>query len=398
MNRDDFPILNSGVIYFDNGATTFKPKCVVEAVKSYYEDYTANAHRGDYDNSLRVDKMYEEVRNKVRNLINAEKDEEIVYTKGTTESINMVVFGYLAKKLKKGDEVLLSKSEHASNVLPWIILQEKIGIVIKYIPLREDFSLNDDLIENMINEKTKVISLAHVTNVIGDVRNLQKIGDICKKHNLLFIVDAAQSIGHLKVDVQECNVSFLAFSAHKMLGPTGIGVLYGKYDLLKEMDPLTYGGGMNAFFEADCSYELKDVPWKFEAGTQNIAGVIGMGRAIDYILEIGLDKIHQHEMKLKKLAIQELKKIPNIKIYNEKTESGIVTFNIDKVFSQDTAVFLNRFKIAVRSGNHCAKILKDEIGITNTCRASFYLYNTEEEVMALVAALKRQDEVYDHII
>lgn len=398
MNRDDFPILNSGVIYFDNGATTFKPKCVVEAVKSYYEDYTANAHRGDYDNSLRVDKMYEEVRNKVRNLINAEKDEEIVYTKGTTESINMVVFGYLAKKLKKGDEVLLSKSEHASNVLPWIILQEKIGIVIKYIPLREDFSLNDDLIEDMINEKTKVISLAHVTNVIGDVRNLKKIGDICKKHNLLFIVDAAQSIGHLKVDVQECNVSFLAFSAHKMLGPTGIGVLYGKYDLLKEMDPLTYGGGMNAFFEADCSYELKDVPWKFEAGTQNIAGVIGMGRAIDYILEIGLDKIHQHEMKLKKLAIQELKKIPNIKIYNEKTESGIVTFNIDKVFSQDTAVFLNRFKIAVRSGNHCAKILKDEIGITNTCRASFYLYNTEEEVMALVAALKRQDEVYDHII
>ena len=398
MNRDDFPILNSGVIYFDNGATTFKPKCVVEAVKSYYEEYTANAHRGDYDNSLRVDKMYEEVRNKVRNLINAEKDEEIVYTKGTTESINMVVFGYLAKKLKKGDEVLLSKSEHASNVLPWIILQEKIGIVIKYIPLREDFSLNDDLIENMINEKTKVISLAHVTNVIGDVRNLQKIGDICKKHNLLFIVDAAQSIGHLKVDVQECNVSFLAFSAHKMLGPTGIGVLYGKYDLLKEMDPLTYGGGMNAFFEADCSYELKDVPWKFEAGTQNIAGVIGMGRAIDYILEIGLDKIHQHEMKLKNLAIQELKKIPNIKIYNENTESGIVTFNIDKVFSQDTAVFLNRFKIAVRSGNHCAKILKDEIGITNTCRASFYLYNTEEEVMALVAALKRQDEVYDHII
>ncbi len=398
MNRDDFPILNSGVIYFDNGATTFKPKCVVEAVKAYYEDYTANAHRGDYDNSLRVDKMYEEVRNKVRNLINAEKDEEIVYTKGTTESINMVVFGYLAKKLKKGDEVLLSKSEHASNVLPWIILQEKIGIVIKYIPLREDFSLNDDLIEDMINEKTKVISLAHVTNVIGDVRNLQKIGDICKKHNLLFIVDAAQSIGHLKVDVQECNVSFLAFSAHKMLGPTGIGVLYGKYDLLKEMDPLTYGGGMNAFFEADCSYELKDVPWKFEAGTQNIAGVIGMGRAIDYILEIGFDKIHQHEMKLKNLAIQELKKIPNIKIYNEKTESGIVTFNIDKVFSQDTAVFLNRFKIAVRSGNHCAKILKDEIGITNTCRASFYLYNTEEEVMALVAALKRQDEVYDHII
>lgn len=398
MNRDDFPILNGGVIYFDNGATTFKPKCVVEAVKSYYEEYTANAHRGDYDNSLRVDKMYEEVRNKVRNLINAEKDEEIVYTKGTTESINMVVFGYLAKKLKKGDEVLLSKSEHASNVLPWIILQEKIGIVIKYIPLRKDFSLNDDLIEDMINEKTKVISLAHVTNVIGDVRNLQKIGDICKKHNLLFIVDAAQSIGHLKVDVQECNVSFLVFSAHKMLGPTGIGVLYGKYDLLKEMDPLTYGGGMNAFFEADCSYELKDVPWKFEAGTQNIAGVIGMGRAIDYILEIGLDKIHQHEMKLKNLAIQELKKIPNIKIYNEKTESGIVTFNIDKVFSQDTAVFLNRFKIAVRSGNHCAKILKDEIGITNTCRASFYLYNTEEEIMALVAALKRQDEVYDHII
>ncbi len=398
MNREDFPILDSGIIYFDNGATTMKPKSVIDSVVDYYSNYTANAHRGDYDSSLKVDEEYEKVRTKVRNLINASRDEEIIYTSGTTESLNMVVFGYMKKVLKEGDEVLLTKSEHASNLLPWMVLQEEIGIVIKYIPLDDNYCLTIDNVKGMISSRTKVISIAHITNVIGDVRNIEEIGKICSEHNILLVVDAAQSIGHIKVDVQAANIAFLGFSAHKMLGPTGIGVLYGRYDLLQELEPLKFGGGMNAFFEEDSRYELKEIPWKFEAGTQNIAGVIGMGKAIDYIQNIGLEKIHEYELKLKKFAVSKLSEIPNIIIYNKDTPSGILTFNIDKVFSQDTAVFLNRFGISIRSGNHCAKILKDEIGITNTCRASFYLYNNEEEIMKLAAVLKRQDEIYDNIV
>ena len=214
----------------------------------------------------------------------------------------------------------------------------------------------------------------------------------------MFVVDAAQSIGHIKMDVEKYNIDFLVFSGHKMLGPTGIGVLFGKYDLLCDMDVLVYGGGMNSFFEDDNSYELKDIPFRFEAGTQNIAGVIGLGKAIDYLMGIGLNKIHEYELELKRFAVSELEKIPNIIIYNKNSESGILVFNIDKVFSQDTAIFLNRFNICVRSGNHCAKLLKDEIGITNTCRASFNFYNTKDEIMELVGALNRQDEVYDNII
>lgn len=398
MNREDFPMLNNRIVYFDNGATTFKPKCVIDSVVDYYSNYSSNSHRGDYDISLKVDSMYEGVRDKVKTFINAKRSEEIVFTSGTTSSLNMVVFGYMAKYLKEGDEVLLSKSEHASNILPWIMLSKKIGIVIKYVPLEEDYSLSVEKIKTFISSKTKVISLAHITNVIGDVRDIEAVGKICLDNNILFVVDAAQSIGHMMIDVEKCNISFLAFSAHKMLGPTGIGVLYGKYDLLDKMDVLNFGGGMNAFFEADNSYELKEVPWKFEAGTQNIAGVIGLGSAIDYINSIGLDKIHEYELELKRFAVSELEKIPNINIYNKNSDSGILVFNIDKVFSQDTAFFLNRFNICVRSGNHCAKILKDEIGITNTCRASFYLYNTKEEILELVEALKKQDEVYDNII
>jgi len=398
MNRNDFPILESGIVYLDNGATTLKPKCVIDSIVDYYSNYSANAHRGDYDISLKVDMIYEGVRDKVKDFINATRSEEIVFTSGTTESLNMVVFGYMANFLKSGDEVLISKSEHASNVLPWMILEEKIGIVVKFIELDDDYCLTIDSINKSITDKTKVISLSHITNVIGDVRDIETIGTLCCEKDILFVVDGAQSIGHKKIDVKKCNISFLAFSGHKMLGPTGIGVLYGKYDLLNEMDVLKFGGGMNAYFESDLTYELKEVPWKFEAGTQNIAGVIGLGKAIDYLNEIGLERIHEYELELKRFAISELEKIPNITIYNKNTDSGIVVFNIDNVFSQDTAVFLNRFNICVRSGNHCAKMLKDEIGITNTCRTSFYFYNTKEDVLKLIEALKRQDEVYDNII
>ncbi len=398
MNREDFPILKNNIIYFDNGATTFKPQIVIDKINEYYTKYTANAHRGDYDYSLRVDMEYEAVRDKIKDFINAERREEIVFTSGTTHALNQVIFGYCEKVLNPGDEVLLSKAEHASNVLPWMILAKRKGIIIKYIPLNDKYEIDIDKVKENITDKTKVISLAHVSNVIGDVRPIKEIGSICKEKGIIFIVDAAQSIGHLKIDVQDMNIDFLGCSAHKMLGPTGVGFLYGKYELLEETEPLTYGGGMNAFFESNCSFELKGVPLKFEAGTQNIAGVLGMGAAIDYLKSIGLDKIHEYELDLKRYAIERLKEVPNIIIYNANSKSGCLTFNIDKVFSQDTAVFLNRFNICVRSGNHCAKILKDEIGSTNTCRAIFYLYNTKEEIDKLVGILKRQDEVYDNII
>ena len=398
MNREDFPILKNNIVYLDSGATTLKPKCVIDSVVDYYSNYSANAHRGDYDISLRVNMAYEGVRGKVKDFINASLCEEIIFTKGTTESLNMVVFGYMAKYLKSGDEVLISKSEHASNILPWMILKEKIGIEVNYIDLDENHSLKVDSVKKSISSKTKVISLAHITNVIGDVRDIDAIGEICKENNILFVVDGAQSVGHRKIDVIKSNISFLAFSAHKMLGPTGVGVLYGRKELLEDMDVLEFGGGMNTFFESDCSYELKELPWKLEAGTQNIAGVIGLGSAIDYLNSVSLDNIHEHEVELKKYAISEIEKIPNINLYNKDSDSGIIVFNINNVFSQDTAVFLNRFNICVRSGNHCAKLLKDEIGITNTCRASLYIYNTKSDIDKLVEALKRQDEVYDNLI
>lgn len=398
MNREDFPILKKDIVYLDSGATTLKPSCVIDSVVDYYSNYSANAHRGDYDISLRVNIEYEGVRAKVKDFINASLCEEIIFTKGTTESLNMVIFGYMAKYLKSGDEVLISKSEHASNILPWMILKEKIGIEVNYIDLDENHSLKVDNVKKSVSSKTKVISLAHITNVIGDVRDIDAIGEICKENNILFVVDGAQSVGHRKIDVIKSNISFLAFSAHKMLGPTGVGVLYGRKELLEDMDVLEFGGGMNTFFESDCSYELKELPWKLEAGTQNIAGVIGLGSAIDYLNSVGLDNIHEHEVELKKYAISEIEKIPNINLYNKDSDSGIIVFNINNVFSQDTAVFLNRFNICVRSGNHCAKLLKDEIGITNTCRASLYIYNTKSDIDKLVEALKRQDEVYDNII
>ena len=400
MNREDFPILQEkkDLIYFDNGATTLKPKRVIDSIVEYYSSYTANAHRGDYDNSIEVDQKYEGVRQKVKNLINAKDTKEIVFTKGTTDSINTIVFGYMKYYLKENDEVLLTKSEHASNVLPWFELANDIGIKIKFIDLDENFLVNRDNLLKAITDNTKVISFAHVTNVIGDVRDVEMIGNICKEKHILFVVDAAQSIGHIKVDVEKYNIDFLGFSAHKMLGPTGIGVLYGKYELLDKLIPVSYGGGMNAFFESTGEIEYKELPERLEAGTQNIAGVIGLGEAIDYLNEIGIEKIHNYELTLKEYAISKLEKIEGLKFYNKNTSSGIIVFNLDKIFSQDLAVYLNHYKICIRSGNHCAKILKDEIKISNTCRLSLYLYNTKEEIDKLVEVLKNRENIYNIIL
>jgi len=398
MNRDDFEMINNNIIYFDNGATTLKPRVVVNEIIDYYTKFTANAHRGDYEISQIVDSKYESVRDKVKDFINAKRRDEIIYTKGATESLNTIVFGFMSNYLHPKDEVLITKSEHASNIIPWLELAKTRGIVVKFIPLNDKHEVTIDNLIKMIGPRTKVISLAHVTNSIGDVRPLENIGAICKTRDILLVVDAAQSIGHIKIDVQKYNIAFLGFSAHKMLGPTGIGVLYGKYDLLNKVVPMEYGGGMNTFFESSGELEYKPLPDRLEAGTQNIAGVLGMGKAIDYLNEVGLDNIHKHELELKEYAISKLETIPNIKIYNKDSKSGIVIFNIDKIFSQDTAVFLNHYGICVRAGNHCAKMAKDELNVSNTTRISFYLYNSKEEIDKLINALSEQDKIFDIIL
>ena len=397
MNREDFPMLNNDIVFFDNGATTLKPKCVIDEMNKYYMEHTSNIHRGDYDAAQKTNELYDNVRNIVGKFVNADPN-CVIYTSGTTMSINMVVFGYMKNHLKKGDEVLLNKAEHASNILPWIKLSNEIGIVIKYVPLNKDFSLSLDNIKKCVTKKTKVISLAHVTNVIGDVRDIKSIGKYCHDNNILFNVDGAQSVPHMKVDFKNSYIDFLSFSGHKMCGPTGVGVLIGKYELLEEMEPIFFGGGMNNFFEEDSSYELKSIPTKFEAGTPPIAEVIGLGEAIKYLMNIGMDKIHEHEVSLKTYLLEKVKDIPNLIIYNKSSDSGILSINIDGVFAQDLSIFLNKYNICVRAGNHCAKMLKDEINIKNTVRVSMYFYNNYGDVDKLVEALNNNKEIFNIIL
>ena len=308
MNREDFPMLNKNeIIYFDNGATTLKPQPVIDAVVDYYTNYTANAHRGDYKNSLKVDDNYEGVRKKVKKFINAKETSEIAFTSGTTDSMNLIAFGYFKNILQKDDEVLITESEHASNILPWFILAKEIGIKVKYIPLSKKNEVIIENVEKAITPKTKVISLAQITNVIGDIRPIQEISFIAHKKNIYVVVDAAQSIAHTKVDVQKLDIDFLAFSAHKIYGPTGVGVIYGKFNLLDKLIPRNYGGGMNATFTTDGYLELREIPVRLEAGTPNIAGVIGLGAAIDYVNNIGIDNIKEYEHMLKRYLVSKLK-------------------------------------------------------------------------------------------
>ncbi|MDD5888922.1 MAG: cysteine desulfurase [bacterium] len=398
MHKEDFPMLEEDIAYFDNGATTLKPKSVVLAMDKYYTEHTSNIHRGDYDAAIITNKLYDDTRKLVKNFVNCNSDKEVIFTSGTTMSINMVVFGYMKKHLSKGDEVLLTKSEHASNVLPWIRLSEEIGIVIKYMDLSSDYSLSVESVEKAITSKTRVISIAHVTNVIGDVRDIETIGMICASKGILFCVDGAQSVPHIKVDFKKANIDFLSFSGHKMLGPTGVGVLVGKERLLDDMDPICYGGGMNSYFEADNSYELKKTPAKFEAGTPPIAEVIGLGEAIKYLMNIGMDKIHDYEVELKKYLVAELEKIPNIILYNKNSESGILAFNVEGVFAQETSIYLNHYHIYVRAGNHCTKMLKDNLNVKNTVRVSMYLYNTKSDIDKLVSALKNSQDIFKIVI
>ena len=398
MNREDFPMIKNDFIYFDNGATTLKPNKVINSITEYYTDYCANAHRGDYKTSLKVDKIYEGVRDKIKDFIHAKEKSEIVFTYGTTDGLNRIVFGYFENYLKDGDEVLLTESEHASNILPWFALKEEKNIVIKYIKLNENKEVTIENVKKAITPKTKVISLAYITNVVGDIRPMHDICKLAHQNNILVVGDAAQSISHIKTDVKIDDIDFLVASAHKFYGPTGIGFLYGKFNLLEKMKPTSYGGGMNAMYLPDGYMELREVPTKFEAGTQNIAGVIGMGTAIDYLTNIGINKITEHEHKLKEYLIKELKQLDNIIIYNESVIGSIVTFNIKDIFSQDVAVYLDKHNICVRSGNHCSKILNKTFGTDNTCRISLGIYNTKEEIDKLILILKNISNIWNEIL
>lgn len=395
--KKDFPMLNKSIIYLDNSATTLKPRCVIDAMDDYYENYSANAHRGDYDISRIVDEKILDVRKKTAQFINAEKASEIIFTSGATEGLNVVIKGFFKDYLKSGDEVLTTKAEHASLVLPWFDVAKKNGSTIKYIDLEDDLSVTMKNVKKAITNKTKVISLAHITNVIGDIRPIKEICKYAHKQGIIVLVDGAQSVPHEKIDVQDMDIDFLVFSAHKMLGPTGVGILYGKEKYLKKVKPVMLGGGMNAFFDSLMNVEYKDLPEKLEAGTQNLAGILGFGKAIDYINEVGIDNIHDHEVNLKKYMVEKMSSLSNITIYNKDIENGIVTFNVNGVFAQDVAIYLNKKGICVRVGNHCAKILSEVLGVKNTCRASLYFYNTKEDVDKLIEALNNDNILYDSL-
>lgn len=398
MNRNDFELLNKNIVYFDNGATTLKPKCVKDAICNYYTEYTANAHRGDYSLSATVDSLYEGTREKIRDFINAKETSEIVFTSGTTNSMNMIVSGFFRNYLKRDDEVLVTLSEHASNILPWFILQKEIGIKVKYIELNDKHEVTIGNVKNAITDKTKVISLAMVTNVIGDERPIKEISKIAHDNNILMVVDAAQGAPHKKIDVQDMDIDFMAFSGHKMYGPTGIGVLYGKFDLLDKVKPFNYGGGMNAMFTKDGYLELREIPTRLEGGTPNIEGVLGLSAAIDYLNNIGMDKINKYERDLRKYLINELSKLDFITIYNKDVDTNIVAFNIDGVFAQDTAIYLDKYNICVRAGNHCAKMIDNVFNISNTVRISLSFYNTKEEVDLLINVLKNSKNIWKEIL
>ena len=386
--RKDFPMIQNipDLVYLDSAATSLKPQCVIDAVVDFYTKHTSNVHRGDYRVAEINDKLYDGTRNLVAELIHCDKD-EVVYTHNVSHSLNQIAFG-LKPMLKKGDTVLITYAEHASNVLPWFALQKEIGINIEYIETDEEANITIDTFKKAMHEGVKVVSVAEVTNVLGSIQPIKEMCEIAHSYGAYMIVDGAQSVPHMKVDVKDLDVDFLGFSAHKMCGPSGVGILYGKKKLLDAMEPVFYGGDMNARFNKDGEMLLKDTPVKFEAGTPNIEGVIGTGAAIQYLLSIGLDNIHEYEKELRAYAIEKLSQLDNIEIINPNNLYGPIDFNAKGVFAQDAAGFLASKNIAVRSGNHCAKILHNIIHTDQSIRASLYFYNTKEEIDRFVEACK----------
>lgn len=399
--KKDFPLLeNRDIVYLDSGATTQKPIQVIKSIEKFYKSENANPHRGAYSLSVEATEEYENTRTKIAKFINARNREEIIFSKNATESLNLIAYSYGMDNLKKDDEVVISIMEHHSNLVPWQKITKSTGSKLNYMYINENFEISDKEIESKITDKTKIIGIAHISNVLGTINNIKKIIKYAHKKGAIVIVDASQSIPHMKIDVQDLDADFLVFSGHKMLAPLGIGVLYGKKEILNKMTPFLMGGDMIEYvYEQDTTYA--PLPNKFEAGTQNVEGVVGLGSAIDYIQKIGYDNIQELENDVVSYARQELSKLDYLTLYmtpNVENHSGVISFNIKGVHPHDVASILDSEGVCVRSGNHCAQPLMRFLGIDSTCRASFSFYNTREDVDRLVNALNKTYDMFKKFI
>lgn len=399
--KDEFPILQKRKIsYLDSGATTQKPQCVIDTIESYYKECNANPHRGAYSLSIEATEKYESTREKIAKFINAKNREEIIFSKNATESLNLIAYSYGLDNLKKDDEVVLSIMEHHSNLVPWQYVTKKTNSKLKFMYINKAYELSKEEIESKITDKTKVVGITHVSNVLGTINNVKEIIKYAHKKGAVVIVDASQSIPHMKIDVQDLDADFLVFSGHKMFAPLGIGVLYGKKELLNKMTPFLMGGDMIEYvYEQNTTFA--PLPNKFEAGTQNVEGVIGLGSAIDYIEKIGYKEIQNVEEAITKYAVNELSKLDFLELYitpHLENHSTVISFNIKGVHPHDVASILDSNGVCVRSGNHCAQPLLRYLGMDSTCRASFSIYNTKEDVDNLVEALKKAYKMFEKYI
>jgi cysteine desulfurase/selenocysteine lyase len=399
--RELFPILNQEVnghplVYLDNAATSQKPVSVIEALKHYYEWDNSNVHRGVHTLGSRATDAYEGAREKVAKFIHASSEQEIVFTRGTTTAINIVATSYARSVLREGDEIVITPMEHHSNLIPWQQAAKATGATLKYIPLQKDGTISLADVENVITDRTKIVSIVYISNVLGVINPIKEIARIAHKHGAKIMVDGAQSTPHMKVDVQDLDCDFYAFSGHKMCGPTGIGVLYGKKSILENMEPIEFGGEMIDHVDLQNS-TWKELPWKFEGGTPIIAGAVGLGAAIDFLQQVGMNEILQHDMKLSEYALERMTKIEGLTVYGPHVNrAGLVTFNLGDVHPHDVATVLDSQGIAIRAGHHCCQPLMRWMEQSSTARASFYLYNTEDDVDQLVKGLQKTKEYFGH--
>ncbi|MGG3983891.1 cysteine desulfurase [Heyndrickxia faecalis] len=402
--RRQFPILDQEVnghplVYLDSAATSQKPLRVIEAVNQYYREYNSNVHRGVHTLGTKATDRYEGAREKVRKFTGAESTEEIIFTKGTTAGLNLVARSFGDAQVQEGDEIVITYMEHHSNLIPWQQLAKRKGAVLKYVPMQKNGTLRLEDVEKTVTERTKIVAAALVSNVLGTINPVKEMAKIAHSRGAYMVVDAAQGAPHMKVDVRDLDCDFLAFSGHKMCGPTGIGVLYGKKALLEEMEPLEYGGEMIDFVGLYDS-TWKELPWKFEGGTPIIAGAIGIGEAIDFLEEIGLDEITAHEQDLSAYCLGQLSELEGITVYGPESadeRAGLVTFNLENVHPHDAATILDAEGIAIRAGHHCAQPLMKWLDVTATARASFYLYNTKEDIDKLVAGIVKAKEYFTNV-
>ena len=399
--KEDFPIFkNRDIAYLDSGATAQKSQIVIDAINNFYDKYNANPHRGAYTLSVEATAIYEDTRAKIAKFINAKHPEEIIFSKNASESLNLLAYSYGLDNLKKGDDVVISIMEHHSNLVPWQFVTQKTGSELKYMYINDEFELSKEEIESKITDNTKIVGITHVSNVLGTINNVKEIIKYAHKKGAIVIVDASQSIPHMKIDVQDLDADFLAFSGHKMFAPLGIGVLYGKRELLNKMNPFLMGGDMIEYVHEQKT-TFAPLPNKFEAGTQNVEGVVGLGAAIDYINSIGYDKIQEHDREIVEYAREKLSKLDYLDIYmtpNAENHSAVISFNIKGVHPHDVASILDSENVCVRSGNHCAQPLMRFLGIDSTCRASFYIYNTKEDVDRLVAGIEKAYKMFEKYI